>query len=371
MRVCDLLRYLGGVVAGAVALAGLAACSSQPSTLPPDRAIAMSAAKAQAGCSTHAVFVRLDTEIRGYPLFARGTTVPCALISGPNTQLLERGAIAVSVNGFLHSLSFQAQGTNSLTIHLPGATGNVAPSRVANADQDHVALAVDSHVNDFVVASEGYAAQRCWYVIPNHATTFAQTNCDDALAAIHALTTNDRDELLVAGTDAKTGAGRIDVFDSPATAASHLVRSIEGPATGIVSLSGSLGYYDVSFSLATDPTSGAIYLYDHLFNDLGGGAIAGAPPAKISEFAANAAGNVAPLRTLAGPNVQLVDDSFAVNVLGVDYQGQLYAVARGSTVAISVFGPSQSGNAAPERTISDPSGSVGSSGDAIAVRSSV
>ena len=340
-----------GPAAASVPLAAQAAYRAVPGRCPPD-----------------AVFVRLDTEIRGYPSTAAGVTRPCALISGPRTQLLERGPITISVHGDLHSLSFQANGTNGLTIQGSNATGDAAPLRVANADQDHVALAVDSAINDYIVASEEYTGDNCWYVVPNRATGPSRSNCDNRVAAIHALAIDPRNELLVAGTDIVGGAGRIDVFADPAASSPRRVRSIVGPATGLASLSGTLGYYDISFSLTTDPQSGTIYVYDHLFNVLGGGAIPGAAAAKISEFAADANGNVAPTRTLSGPLVRLVAAAFGVDILGVDRRGELFVLTAATSPVISVFGAAAHGNAPPLRSFADPSATIGPVGAGLAVR---
>lgn len=131
------------------------------------------------------------------------------------------------------------------------------------------------------------------------------------------------------------------------------------------------GYFDVSFSLAADPTSGDLYVYDRQFNSLSGVAAAGAPPAKISEFAADANGDVSPLRVLSGPNVNLPNDAFSVDILGIDDAGLLYTIAPGNIVSVSVFSSGQHDNAAPRQTFSDPTATVGVSGAAIAIRSSI
>nr|MDQ6932463.1 hypothetical protein [Candidatus Eremiobacteraeota bacterium] len=320
-------------------------------------------------CPSRAVFIRFDAELRGYPLDAHGVTSPCARISGPRTQLVERGPLAVSVHGYLHSLNFQSStGYNGLTIHAPNANGNVAPVRMAGVDQDYVALAVDSSINDYIVANQGYEGEQCWYIVANDQHFSNRQNCDTNINAVHALATNLRDELVVVGNEVGTGEGRIDIYDHPASTNSRLVRTIKGEKTGLASLSGTLGYFDVTYSLATDPRSGAIYVYDHLFNFLGGGTIPGAGPAKISEFAACANGNVAPQRVLSGPSLNLVDYAFGVNELAVDDRGELYSLSRGAYAVVNVFGPQARGNAPPLRTFVDRTAVIGSVGASIAVR---
>ena len=322
-------------------------------------------AQAVKSCPTRAIFLRLLNEIRGYPLEASGPTAPCQRLADKSY-----GSITVSDHGFLHALSFQS---GSLAIFPPDATGNVAPNRAVSVDQDHISVALDSHVNDFVVAGQAYMSQNCWYVIPNSQTSSSRSNCDGSLAFIQALATTPNDELVVVGIDALSKAGRIDVFSNPASGSLKLLRSIVGPATGLATASANRTsyYFSVAFSVATDPVSGDIYVYSH---DLGA---ATAP--KILQFPVGANGNAAPLRTLSGPRTNLPTGqlgAFAVDVLALDDKGNLYVTSPGSGnpnpgLLVSVFDRRASGNATPVRTFWDPTASVGTVGVGSAVRTRI
>jgi hypothetical protein len=315
-------------------------------------------------CPEDAVFLRMPGEIRGYPLSASGSSVPCADILGPQTLLTGNGngygAIAVSVNGYLHTLAFQSNGYGGLLIYFPDAAGDAAPSRSVLVDQDHVALAIDSDVNDYVVASQAYSSDNCWYVVPSGAVQSSTSNCDPAVSAIFALATTPQKELVVLGTDAVTNATRVDVFANAASTASSLVRSIVGLATGLPTASGPV--FGLNLSIATDPVTGAIYVFSSNPN-------AGIAP-KVSVFDAAARGNVAPLRTLSGVNTLLPKTSFAINVLAIDAASNLYVNSTdvaSQNVLISIFAPTATGDASPTRTIEDDT-LVNPSSGGIAVR---
>ena len=345
----------------AFALSGCGAAGGGSGSLTPEamRPASDSVRRSQAhlSCLTPAVFVRLDTEIRGYPLGASGVTAPCVQISGPNTGLVERGALAISVHGLLHSLSFQSDA--GLTIHAPDAYGDAAPRRTVSLPQDHVALAIDSRINDYVVASEAYTNDPCWYFVRSDRTSVSGSNCDPNVAAIYALSMTTHDELIVVGLDVASNRSRIDVYASAATNTPRLVRTIMGPATGLPVAPGQ-SYFSVSYALATDRVSNHLYVYSSVAGS--------ASSASIAEFDANAAGNAAPLRVLRGANIDLPATSFAVNVINVDQSGNLYVLTAAPSVHVAVFGPHAVGNAAPERTFNDPAAMIGSSGASLAVR---
>jgi hypothetical protein len=319
-------------------------------------------------CPDQAVFLHMPGEILGYPLSATGSTVPCTDILGPETLLASGngyGAIAVSVHGFLHTLVFQSSGPGGLLIYSPDANGDAAPSRSVDVSQDHVALAIDADVNDYVVASEGYVSDNCWYVVPTNTLQPSTSNCDPAVNAIYALATTPQKELVVLGTDAVTSAARVDVFANPASTPSSsvpssLVRSIAGPATGLPTAGGT--YFGLNLSLATDPVTGAIYVFSSSPN-------AGIAP-KVSVFDAAASGNAAPLRTLSGAHTLLPKNSFAIDILAIDAASNLYVNSTdvaSQNLVISVFAPTATGDASPTRTIEDDTRVSPSSGG-IAVR---
>ena len=132
-----------------------------------------------------------------------GETTPCAILSGPLTNLsdnLPYGNIAVSTNGFIHALSFQANDARVLTIDAPDANGNALPRRLVGLSPDAVALAVDANVTDYVVASENYQGDNCWFIVPTSAMNPTSSNCDANLSAIVALAVDTHGNLIAAGS---------------------------------------------------------------------------------------------------------------------------------------------------------------------------
>ena len=76
----------------------------------------------------------------------------------------------------------------------------------------------------------------------------------------------------------------------------------------------------------------------------------------ITEFAANASGSVAPIRTIAGAATTIV---FPIGI-AVDVNGNIFLAER--TGKFLVFGPSQTGNVAPMRTLTDAEAGSGFNG---------
>ena len=294
------------------------------------------AAETGLGCPNRAIFVRRYGEIRGYPLDASGETAPCTIVGGPDSNVsvnLPYGNIAVSANGFLHALSFQSNDARVLTIDAPDATGDAPPRRLVSLSPDAVALAVDSNITDYVVAGENYQGDNCWFVVPTSAMSPTSSNCDTALSAIVALAVDTHGDLIAAGTDALTGATRIDVISNPSTASFAVVRTIEGSQTGIGP--------NASVALAVAPISGDLYVFSRIYGN----------PAFVNVFTDGQSGNVEPSRTIVGSSADLPQSAFAVNVLAVDDAGYLYVSSVAGTIFI--YGPGATGNAVPVRQITD------------------
>ena len=318
-------------------------------------------------CPARAVFLRLFGEMRGYPLEAQGQTTPCTDVAGKRTLLEGNGngygAIQIDADGRPNALAFQSNGYGGLLIFKANANGNAPPLTSVLVDQDHVALATDAELNDFVVASQGYQADSCWYVVPAGQTMPSLSNCDANVDAIYALASDPAGELAAVGFDTASGDLRVDFFTGAATASPTLVRTIEGSATNFPVSTGS--YFAYSFQLAADPRSGELYVY------IGGPTLGSPPPSNVplvEEFAADASGNAAPIRTIAGALTGLPASAFGADVLALDDRSRLYVSS--SVPSIAVFGAHQHGNVAPERTISDSSAKSQQTAVGIAVRTS-
>jgi len=289
---------------------------------------------------------------------ASGATKPCTDITGPNTLLLGNGngygEMQVGRDGYLHTTAFQSNGPGGLLIFKPNANGNAAPWRAVSVDQDHVALATDPKRTDYVVASQGYAFDNCWYVVPHGATMPSLSNCDTQVQAIYALAADKRGELYAIGFDVANNELRVDVFRHPSSPSPTLVRTIEGSSTGFPTNSGS--YFNCTFALATDPLKATLYTYF-------GGPVC---PPTVEEFGAQSSGNVKPARTITGSLTELPAMAFAANVMTVAQNGDLYVSTQ--TPSILVFGPHGHGNVKPNRVITDPSAPSQSTAVGIAVR---
>jgi hypothetical protein len=301
--------------------------------------VTQSAARAASAtpCPQRAIFVRRFGEIRGYPLSASGTTTACAVISGVHSHIssgLPYGYMEVNSSGDLHALSFQSGDQYVLAIMPSNANGDAPPSRLVGAGPDAVALAVDSHDYDYIVAGENYPEDNCWFVAKSGAREPSAINCDPQLVAIEALAMDANDDLIVAGRDSATGAARVDVISKPSAPAPEMVRSIEGSHTTLAAAD--------SMAIAIAPVTGDLYVFER----------APGKPAVISVFAAGARGNAGPIRTILGSMAKLPPSAFAVNVIAVDDSGYLYVTSTGGT--IYVYGPTAAGAAAPVREITDP-----------------
>jgi hypothetical protein len=149
------------------------------------------------------------------------------------------------------------------------------------------------------------------------------------------------DEILAALID-DHDANVIKAFEGGPTGTSAPVRTIQGTATGLGHCSSLPG---CGMSITYSRTTGLI---DAAVSDPSG--------LHVSEFAAHAGGDVAPLRTIAGPLTGFTGK--IANGLAVDpATGDLYVMVEGARfaapAAVEVFAADASGDAAPLRTFTD------------------
>ncbi|TCG02288.1 hypothetical protein BZM27_54170, partial [Paraburkholderia steynii] len=107
---------------------------------------------AHAACSHDAVFLTLGEQIRGYSARANGATEPCQVLQGPLTTLMTAGAMVIDKKDSFHVAQFLSNST--VDIFPRKAEGNQAPARSFNfpMTNDLPGIAVDSHLNDFVMS---------------------------------------------------------------------------------------------------------------------------------------------------------------------------------------------------------------------------
>lgn len=142
---------------------------------------------------------------------------------------------------------------------------------------------------------------------------------------IAGVTTDAAGNIYAAGNDS-AGTGRIMVFAAGATGTPTPLRTVLGSQTGLNNPSG-----------ITLDSAGNIYVTTYT----AGGSTANS----IVEFAPNADGNVAPLRTISGALTGLNDPAG----IAVDTNGNIY-VADFSANMVSIFGATANGNVLPTRT---------------------
>ena len=302
------------------------------------------------------MFLALEDQVRGYPARANGPTAPCQVIQGPNTTLSTARDIAFSKNNFLHIDQFLTNGT--INIFRADAKGDVSPLRTVSTEtNDLVSIAVDSKLNDFILSiRSGHNI----LVAPNG--TNGQLNnpaiINDADVAVDGIAVDPEDNLVVAGYDV-SGAPAVDTLEtSKNVSAPPRIRRITGNKTGL--LPGSTSYYITTISIAIDPSSGELYVYN---------ASADGTRSQVSVFARSANGNVKPIRVIGGPLTRIGGPApFATRKISVSGDGRLFVAEPDNQIL--VFAPGASGNVSPGQIIKDLTiGSASIYQGSIAVRS--
>lgn len=309
-------------------------------------------------CPKDAVFLALEDQVRGYSLRANGATKPCQVLRGPATTLSTAAATAFSKHGSFHIAQFLTDAT--VNVFPPQAEGNAAPSRsFMLPENDLVSIAVDSRLNDFVMNVRQPAVPI--FVAPNKSTGILANPTvisDPNLSQYRSLAVDTEDNLLVAGYNDR-GAVVIDTFGTARSITSPaLLRSLTGPRTGL--LTGAQTFASNDLTIAVDPRTDELFVYS---TNLAHTQI------KVSVFAAQASGNVRPLREIGGPATGITGPGVLAGTskISVSSDGRLFVAEPNRRIL--VFAPGASGDVAPSQIIEDSTnGPTGQGG--IAVRSS-
>jgi len=222
---------------------------------------------------------------------------------------------------FLTILALSSCSSSTPTSSTPTSPGNpVTPAAATLVYIPYVSAVVSGGVVTSASSSiVAFPANSSGAVSP--ASTLTSQNTTDQYSSV---ATDSSGNIYVGSTNLTSTVGKISVFAAGSTGAANPIATITGSATGMAT----------AYILAVD-SSQNVYV---------------AGTGTVLEFAANANGNVAPIRTLTGLP--------ACKALAVDPAGNIvYAVATGAANAdsIEIFTPTQSGNAAPARTISTAS----------------
>ena len=292
---------------------------------------------AHAACPNDAVFLVLGDQIRGYSLRANGATEPCQVLQGSRTTLVTGRAMAFSKNDFFHVAQFLTSST--VDIFARKAEGNEAPSRsfMLTMTNDLLSIAVDSHLNDFVMTVR--PSEAGVLVAPANSSG-PVTNpihiTDPNIVQYVSVAIDSDDNLLIAGYDIR-GAAIIDTLGTSRSITSpRLLRSLTGSKTGL--LPGAGLFARNNMTIAVDPRTDELFVYNQT-TDL--------TQIQVSVFAAKASGDVPPVRTISGPATGITGPGFeaGTNKIAISADGRLFVSEPNGRIL--VFAPGATGNVAP------------------------
>ena len=295
---------------------------------------------AHAACPSDAAFLVLGDQIRGYSLRANGATEPCQVLQGPLTTLMTAGATVIDKKDSFHVAQFL---TNSTVDIFPRkAEGNEAPSRsfMLTTTNDLLSIAVDSHLNDFVMTVR--PAEAGVLVAPANSSG-PVTNpihiTDPNIVQYVSIAIDSDNNLLIAGYDIR-GAAIIDTLDTRRSMTSPpLLRSLTGSKTGL--LAGAALFARNSMTIAVDPRTDELFVYQ----------TTDPTQIQVSVFAAQANGDVPPVRTISGPATGITGSGLPGNKIAISSDGRLFDAE--PNLRILAFAPGARGNVAPSQVIED------------------
>jgi hypothetical protein len=290
-------------------------------------------------CPTNAVFLALETEVRGYSTDANGMTAPCQILNGPQTTFGTARAISISPDDYLHVSQFLTNGT--VNLFPPNSSGNATPSRtITTYTNDLVAIATDSNNTDFILSNREGSSEVV--VVPNNATTPSSSFFDTDLQIAWGLAIDAENNLLLAGYTS-SGVATIDTFAASANStAPTRIRRLQGRSTALLfgNPSNPLGN---TLAIALDPVTQELYVYNSDANE---------DTIQVSVFAAHATGSPAPKRVIRGSATQLgIHGDLGTSKISVSSDGRLFDAEPNNRIL--VFAAGASGNASPAQIIQD------------------
>ncbi|NYH20851.1 hypothetical protein [Paraburkholderia bryophila] len=296
---------------------------------------------AHAACPNDAVFLVLGDQIRGYSLRANGATEPCQVLQGPLTTLMTAGATVIDKKDFFHVAQFLTSST--VDIFPRKAEGNEAPSRsfMLTSTNDLLSIAVDSHLNDFVLTIR--PSEAGVLVVPNSSSGPLPNPTritDPTINQYVSIAIDKDDNLLIAGYDIR-GAAIIDTFGTSRSLTSPpLLRSLTGSKTGL--LPGTPLFGRNNMTIALDPRTDELFVYNATTDET---------QIQVSVFAAKASGDVPPVRTISGPATGITGSGLPGNEIAISSDGRLLVAE--PNLRILAFAPGARGNVAPSQIIED------------------
>lgn len=299
---------------------------------------------AHAVCRNDAVFVAIEDQIRGYSLRENGPSEPCQVLQGPHTTLTTARAMVIDKKDSFHVAQFLTNG--SVDIFPRRAQGNEAPSRTFMFQaNDLVSIAVDSHLNDYVLIIR--PSEAGVYVVPNNSSGPLANPIhitDPNIAQFEGyvgIAIDSHDNLLIAGYDIRDAVIIDTLGTSRSITSPPLIRSLTGPQTGLLSARATFARNNIT--IAVDPRTDELFVYN-ANTDL--------TQIQVSVFAAKANGDVPPVRTISGPATGISGPAFAgMNKIAVSSDGRLFVAEPNGRIL--AFAPGAKGNVAPSQVIQD------------------
>lgn len=299
--------------------------------------------------------------VGAYSIYSSGAATPLLTVGGQSSGMVTPRGLAFDQAGSLYVQNFL--GIPNLTqVFAPGASGDVAPTRsFGDNHRDAQAIAIDA--GGFVYVAFDNIPPGEVDVFPPTATGFTnpmRTIVPDALGQSRIMDLAiDNHGNLVVGLVSMAG-NFIDVFapgasgtftpgPSPSPQPTGLLRQIRGPNT---SLGAGTCCDGDNLLMAYSPATDEIYAgVSACFNPT--------LPTHISAFPDSSAGNVAPVRAIAGPATGLGSGRYLAGLAAQPQDGSVFALVSTncSTLAgpsqVEVFAPTASGNAGPGRSFTD------------------
>ena len=332
----------------------LTACSSPPT---PTKADLTSLGSDPPELSAQALTCRLPnlyvaergaSTVAAFDAHATGEVRPLLTLHGPHTQLSDVWGVAFDATGALYTQNFIGNGY--LNAFAPGAAGDARPLRTSRVGPDARTVAVDAQGYVYVATSQSTQQIRVYspgsqgdpardfnvvpvrnIELPNpYSLGFTPSN----------LSVDSSGHLLVAAQSVQGNA--VLVYQGGASGAAQPIRILTGSSTR---LGATQSAYGSPFTLTFSPLTGRLYT-----------AVSDGASTHINVFQGDASGNVAPLRTIAGPATGLA--GLVVTGLADDpCQGSIYALSAdsvfGKSGQVLVFGRLAQGNVAPLRRFTE------------------
>ena len=304
-----------------------------------------------------------NPRVEAYPLNTNGNVGPTKTILENANNLTTPTAIAFDTNGNLYvannSWPGDATSTDFISVYPPGATGSAVPSRQIGSIQNSTlgsgvieGLAVDAAGFVYVAEIADCPSQTCSdsiFVMPPNASgnvAPVRTISSSACNQIGGLAVTPSGALVVAcvpfSTSEPYSTGRRTTQSQAAYPGEieTFAPGAAGNATPVSTISGNNTLLTGAGPIALT-TQGTIVIYPRF-----------GPPGSILTFPQSANGNVAPTQAITGSSTQLVGGGG----VAVDAAGNIYAVnppTNGSSFgSIVEFAANASGNMAPIKELS-------------------